>query len=106
MLTARALAPALPPDTRDENAALHVPALDWRLIPTLQTEIWKLTQRLIEVKADMRRRDLVSRDVVPQLGIVRRIPGVPRHVPTGQLLFDQIRIFSQEENASLQFHRL
>jgi len=47
-------------------------------------------------------RYLVGRDVIAELGIVGRIPGVPGQVFAGELTLDQFRVFGEEKNAPLQ----
>ena len=50
----------------------------------------------------MSRSNLVGRNVVAQLGIVRRIFRIPRQVFAGELPLDQVWIFGEEKNTSLQ----
>ena len=59
---------------------------------------------MIKVKTIVGGRDLVGRNVVPQFGIVSRILGVPTEIFPIQLALDQLRLLSQEEDASLQTH--
>jgi len=50
----------------------------------------------------MRRCNLVGRNVVAQLGIIRRVLRVPCQILPGELPLDQIRIFGEKKDASLQ----
>src|SRR5262249_24597101 len=102
LLTARSLAAPLATDRGNESAALHVSALDRDFVSALQSGVGKFPKRFIKEKADVRRSDLVGRNVVAQPGVVSRIPGVPREVFSSQLLLDQGRVFRQEEDATLQ----
>ena len=104
LLAAGTFAAPLAADARDESAALHVAALDRRLVAALQAGVGKLAQRLVEEEADVRRRDLVGRDVVAQLGIALGMRGVPGQVFARELALDQFRIFGEEKDSSLQFH--
>jgi hypothetical protein len=50
----------------------------------------------------MRRSDLVGRDIVAQLGIIRRILRIPGQIFARELPLDQFRIFGEKKNASPQ----
>ena len=102
LLAAGAFAAPLAADRRDESAALHVAALDGRLVAALQAGVGKLAQRLVEEEADVRRRDLVGGDVVAQLGIALGMLGVPGQVFAGKLPLDELGIFGQEKDSPLQ----
>ena len=104
LLAARSFAAPLSAHRAHKSAALHVAAPDRRHAAALQPKIRNLAQRLVEVKAVVRRSDLVGRDVVAQLGIIPRILRIPRQVFARQLPLDQFRIFGEEKNASLQPH--
>src|SRR5205807_5751154 len=104
LFAAGSLTSPLPAHRRNESAFLHIAALNGQLVTALQTCVWKLAQGLIEEKADMGWRDLVGGDVVAQLGIVRRILGVPGQVLARQLTLDQFRIFGEEEDAPAEPH--
>src|SRR5262249_36262362 len=103
LLAAGALAPSLPAHCRNESTSLDVATLDGNFIAAFQAGIRKFAQSLIEEKADMGRRNLVGGDVVPQLGILPRIPGVPGKVFSGQLASNQLRILRQKEDAARKF---
>src|SRR5205814_563051 len=62
LLTATAFAATLAAHRRHKTTTLYIATHDGNLIAALQTEIWDLTQRLIEIKTIVRRRDLVSGD--------------------------------------------
>jgi hypothetical protein len=62
----------------------------------------KTTERLVEEKTDVRRRDLVGGNVVTQLWIRRRIAGVPRQVFAGELAPDQLRVFGEKQYPSFE----
>src|SRR5262249_4753969 len=102
LLPAGALAPALPAHRGHKTAFLHVAALDGKFAPALEAGVRPLAKFFIEEEADMRRRDLVGGDVIAQLGIVLRVPGVPGQVLAGQLPPDQFRIFRKEKYPSLK----
>ena len=102
LLAARSFAAPLPAYRAHKSAALHVAAPNRRHAAALQPEVRNLAQRLVKVKAVMRRSDLVGRDVVAQLGIIRGILRIPRQVFARQLPLDQFGIFGEEKNASLQ----
>ena len=104
LLAARSLAAPLPAHRAHKAAALHIATSNGRHAPALQPKIRNLAQRLVEIKAVMRRGDLVGRDVVAQLGIIRRILRVPRQIFARQLPFDQFGVFGEEKNASAQPH--
>ena len=92
----------LPLTHAHKSATLHVAALDRRLAAALQAGVGKLAQRLVEEEADVRRRDLVGRDIVAQFGIALGMLRVPRQVFAGQLALDEFRIFGEKKNAPLR----
>src|SRR5579862_3280110 len=102
LLAARSLPAPFPADRANEPAALHVPASNRRHRAALQAEIRYLAQRLVKIKAIMRRSYLVGRNIVAQFGIIRWIPRIPWQVFAGQLPLDEFRIFGEKKNASLQ----
>src|SRR5271157_1479736 len=106
LLPAGALAAPLAADRAHEAAALHIAALDRRLVAALQAGIGKFAQRFIEEEADVRWRDFVGGDVIAQLGIALRMPGVPGKVLSGKLAFDEFGVFGQEQNAPLEMGRV
>jgi hypothetical protein len=50
----------------------------------------------------MGRSDLVGRDIVPQLWVVRRISGIPRQVLARELALDECRILSEKKDTALE----
>ncbi len=102
LFAAGTLAAALATDRADKATALHVAALDGRLVAALQAGVGKLAQGLVEEKADMRRGDLVGRDVVAQFGIAFGMRRVPGQIFAGELPLDELRIFGEEEDSPLQ----
>ncbi len=96
LLAARPLATPLAADCRHKAAALHVATLDRHFVATFQAGVWKFAQRFVEEKADVRRSDFVSGDILAQFGIVLRILGVPGKVFASQLPLDQFRIFGEK----------
>ncbi len=103
-LAARTFAAPLAAHRRHESAAFHVHALDGCLVAALQSGVGELAQGLIEEEADVRRGDLVGRDVVAQLGIALRVSGVPGKVFAGELALDELRVFGEEKDPPLQLH--
>ena len=102
LLPARTFASPLAADGANKTALFHVAAPDGQHVAALQAQIRDLAQGFVEIETVVRGRDLVGRDVVAQLGIVRRVLGVPGQVFAGQLALDQFRVFGKEKNAPLQ----
>ena len=102
LLTARSLAAPFTAHRAHEPAALYIAAADGCDASALQAEIRDLTECLVEIKTVVSGSDLVGRNVVAQLGIVRGILRVPRQVFARQLPLDQLRVFGEKQNASLQ----
>ena len=102
LLPAGTLAPPLAADGAHEAAPFYIVPPDGQHVAALQAQVGDLAQRFIEVEAVVRGRDLVGRDVIAELGIVGRIPGVPGQVFAGQLALDQFRVFGKKKNAPLQ----
>ena len=73
-------------------------------LAAFQPKIRNLAQRLIKIEAVVRRGDLVGRNVVAQLRIVRRILRVPRQIFAGKLPLDQLGIFGKKKNSSLRLN--
>jgi hypothetical protein len=97
----RPLTPALARDRADEPAPANAPALDGEIPAGPEPEIRKIAQCLVVVIADVRRRDLVGRDVVPQ-GDGRR----PHQILPRQLAADEIGVVREKQHASLEPHAI
>ena len=97
LLAARTFAAPLAADRADEAASLHVAAANRSHAAAFQSEIRNLAQRLIEVKTIVRGSDLVGRNVVAQLRIIRRIFRVPGQILARELPLDKFRIFGEKE---------
>src|SRR6266699_2189544 len=102
LLAARAFAPPLAADRANESATLYIAAANGKHAASLQPRVRNLAESLVEIEAVVRRSDLVSRNVVTQLRIVRGIFRVPRQILARKLTFDQLRIFRQKKNSPLQ----
>jgi hypothetical protein len=102
LLAARSFTAPLSAHGAHKSAALHLAAPNRRHTAALQPQIRNLAQRLIEVKAVVRRSDLIGRDVVAQLRIVGRILRIPGQVFTRELTLDEFRVFGEKKNAPLQ----
>src|SRR5712692_7048802 len=102
LLAAGALAPALAADRGHKPALFHIAALDGCFTATLQAGVGKLAQGFVEEKADVSRSDLISGDVVAQLGVIGGILRIPGQVLARQLTPDQFRVFGEEKNAPFQ----
>ena len=102
LFAARSFAAPLAAHCAHKSATLHIAASDRRHVSALQTEVRNLAQRLVKVEAVVRRSDLVGRNIVAQLGIIRRILRVPRQVVARKLPFDEFGIFGEKQNTSLQ----
>ena len=73
--------------------------------PALSPRYGKLAQRLVEVVADVRGRDLVGRDVVAELRgawAIRPAPRVERQVLAGELAMQQRRVLGEQQHASVE----
>jgi len=55
LLSAAAFPAALSADRGHKSAALHITTLDGKSHAALQSEIWDLTQRLVKIKAIVRK---------------------------------------------------
>src|SRR5271165_1159645 len=104
LLAARPFASPLSTHRTYKSATLYVTAPNRRHAAALQPEVRNLAERFVKIEAVVRRRDLVGRDVVAQLGIIRWIFRVPRQILTRELPLDQFGIFGEEQDASLQVH--
>ncbi|HEX2202689.1 MAG TPA: hypothetical protein VHG91_05310 [Longimicrobium sp.] len=93
------LAAALARDGGDEAALLHAPLLDGELAPRLEAQVRELAEGLVEVVADVRRGDLVGRDVVAQASAELR---GELDVLALELAPDELRVVDQEEDAALE----
>src|SRR5205807_10054415 len=100
LFAAGALASPLAAHGSHKAALLNVRALNGQIIAALEAGIRKLSQGLIEEEADVRRGDLVGRDVIAQFGILLRITGVPRQILPGKLTPNQLRVFGEKEDTS------
>ena len=87
-----------------ETALLHIAASNRQSVAAPQPNIGDFAERPIKVETAVRGSDLIGRNVVTEFGIVRRILRVPRQIPTRQLFLDQLRVFSEKQNAPLQPH--
>ena len=85
-----------------EAASFHVSTLDRDFTAALQPCVRKFAQGLIKEEADVRGSDFVSGDVVAQPGVVLRVPRVPGQVFPCKLTADQLRIFGEKKDTSLQ----
>ena len=102
-LARRTLPAPRPRRARDEPAGAHRAAHHRELLTGLEAEVGEFAERLVEVVADVGRRDLVGRDVVAQLrmrGRSERRRGVERKVLAGELAMQQRRILGEQEDAS------
>jgi len=69
------------------------------------SRVAELTERLVEVIADVGRSDFVRRDVVAQLRMgwrAYRRAGIERNILAGQLTLDQVGRLGQEQDASVE----
>ena len=105
LLATRSFSTPLAAHRRDKSTLLHVRALDRQLIAALQAGVWKFTEGLIKEEANVSRRDFVSRNIIPQLGVIHRVLGVPWQIFTGQLPPDQLWIFRKKKDAAGELHR-
>jgi hypothetical protein len=102
LFAARPFATPLPTYRADESPPLDVTAANGQNASALQSQVWNLAQCLIEIKAIVRRSDFVGRDVVAQLGILRRVLCIPGQIFAGKLAPDEFRIFGEKKNAPWQ----
>src|SRR5438105_8770546 len=96
LLAARPFASPLSAYRADKAAILDVITPDGEDAAALQPQIGDFAEGLVEIEAVVCRSDLVSRDVVAQLGIVRRVLPVPRQIFARQLPLDHCGIRSEE----------
>ena len=74
LLAATPLPPSLAAHRADEAAVLDAAAGDRELVAGLEPQVRELSERLVEVVADVGGRDLVGRDLVPELGAQLLVP--------------------------------
>src|ERR1700677_3227625 len=102
LLPARSFTAPLSAQRAHKAAALHVTPPNRRLAAAFQPKVGNLAQCLVKVEAVMRRSNLVGRDVITQLGIVGGILRVPWQTLAGKLPLNELGIFREEKNSSLQ----
>src|SRR5439155_20483602 len=78
LLPAGAFAPALAADRANESAALHIATANGKHAASLQPRVRNFAETLVEIEAVVRWSDLVCRNVIAQLGIVRGIFRITR----------------------------
>jgi hypothetical protein len=92
-----ALAVAPPGDCHSKAARLDAASLDRQRFAALQPEVGVLAELLVEVVANVSRRDLVSGDVGAQ-----RQRLLARHVLAAQLSLDDGCVLRQEQDAAIE----
>src|SRR3989442_15741848 len=85
-----------------KSATVYIDADDGKQADSLPPRVRNLAERLVEIEAVVRRRDLICRNVIAQLGIVRGIFRIPRQILARELAFDQLWILGKKKNSPLQ----
>src|SRR5262249_33068803 len=99
LFAARSLASAFSTHGSHKAALLHIAALDRHFAAALQSGVRPLPELFVEEKADVRRRNLVSRDVIAQLGIVLRLAECGAMVLTRHVASRHVWLLGQKQDA-------